>query len=138
VRGGDISNETPFRIIVLADVVTEREEVTERKLLSKVTSLKLKNINKTEVYQLWMLANKYGLAVELAGIEEDGWDQSSLDKVMDILDRRGGNPFNTAQLYITTQELVDDLPYRINLKGVIDLPTRNARYGSWGIDLNRL
>jgi hypothetical protein len=138
VRGGDISNETPFRIIVLADVVTEREEVTERKLLSKVTSLKLKNINKTEVYQLWMLANKYGLAVELAGIEEDGWDQSSLDKVMDILDRRGGNPFNTAQLYITTQELVDDLPYRINLKGVVDLPTRNARYGSWGIDLNRL
>jgi hypothetical protein len=138
VRGGDISNETPFRIIVLADVVTERVEVTERKLLSKVTSLKLKNINKTEVYQLWMLANKYGLAVELAGIEEDGWDQSSLDKVMDILDRRGGNPFNTAQLYITTQELVDDLPYRINLKGVIDLPTRNARYGSWGIDLNRL
>ena len=138
MRGGDISNETPFRIIVLADVVTEREEVTERKLLSKVTSLKLKNINKTEVYQLWMLANKYGLAVELAGIEEDGWDQSSLDKVMDILDRRGGNPFNTAQLYITTQELVDDLPYRINLKGVVDLPTRNARYGSWGIDLNRL
>ena len=138
MRNGDISNETPFRIIVLADVVTEREEVTERKLLSKVTSLKLKNINKTEVYQLWMLANKYGLAVELAGVEEEGWDQSSLDKVMDILDRRGGNPFNTAQLYITTQELVDDLPYRINLKGVIDLPTRNARYGSWGIDLNRL
>lgn len=138
MKGGDISNETPFRIIVLADVVTERVEVTERKLLSKVTSLKLKNINKTEVYQLWMLANKYGLAVELAGTEEEGWDQSSLDKVMDILDRRGGNPFNTAQLYITTQELVDDLPYRINLKGVIDLPTRNARYGSWGIDLNRL
>ena len=138
MRGGDISNDTPARLIVLADVVTEREEVTKKKLFGKETSLQLKNINKTAVYQLWMLTNKYGLSVELAGVEEEGWDQISLDKVMDILDRRGGNPFNIAQLYITTQELVDDLPYRINLKGVIDIPTRNLRYGSWGVDLERL
>jgi hypothetical protein len=39
---------------------------------------------------------------------------------------------------MTTQELVDDLPYRVNLKGVIDIPTRLGRYGSWGIELNRL
>jgi hypothetical protein len=138
VRGGDISNETPFRIIVLADVVAETEEVTQRKFLSKETTLKVKNINKTAVYQLWMITNKYGLSVELAGIEENGWDLSSLDRIMEILDRRGGNPFNIAQIYSTTQELVDDLPYRINLKGVVDLPTRNAMYGSWGVDLERL
>jgi hypothetical protein len=138
VRGGDISNETPFRIIVLADVVAETEEVTQRKFLSKETTLKVKNINKTAVYQLWMITNKYGLSVELAGIEENGWDLSALDRIMEILDRRGGNPFNIAQIYSTTQELVDDLPYRINLKGVVDLPTRNAMYGSWGVDLERL
>ena len=139
MRGGDISNETPPRLIVLADVVAERVEVTERKfIISKETSLKLKNVKKAEVYQLWILTNKYGLSVELAGTEENGWDDESLNKIMDILDRRGGNPFNLAQTYITTQELVDDLPYRINLKGVVDLPSRNAMYGSWGIDLNRL
>lgn len=138
MRGGDISNETPFRIIVLADVVAETEEVTQRKFLSKETTLKVKNINKTAVYQLWMITNKYGLSVELAGIEENGWDLSALDRIMEILDRRGGNPFNIAQIYSTTQELVDDLPYRINLKGVVDLPTRNAMYGSWGVDLERL
>jgi hypothetical protein len=138
VRGGDISNETPFRIIVLADVVAETEAVTQRKFLSKETTLKVKNINKTAVYQLWMITNKYGLSVELAGIEENGWELSTLDRIMEILDRRGGNPFNIAQIYSTTQELVDDLPYRINLKGVVDLPTRNAMYGSWGVDLERL
>jgi len=138
VRGGDISNETPFRIIVLADVVAETEEVTQRKFFSKETTLKVKNINKTAVYQLWMITNKYGLSVELAGIEENGWELSTLDRIMEILDRRGGNPFNIAQIYSTTQELVDDLPYRINLKGVVDLPTRNAMYGSWGVDLERL
>jgi len=78
------------------------------------------------------------LSVELAGIEESGLDKSDLDHLMEILDRRGGNPFNFAQLYITTQELVDDLPYRVNLKGVIDIPPRLGRYGSWGIELNRL
>lgn len=138
MRGGDISNETPFRIIVLADVVAETEAVTQRKFLSKETTLKVKNINKTAVYQLWMITNKYGLSVELAGIEENGWELSTLDRIMEILDRRGGNPFNIAQIYSTTQELVDDLPYRINLKGVVDLPTRNAMYGSWGVDLERL
>lgn len=138
MRGGDISNETPFRIIVLADVVAETEEVTQRKFFSKETTLKVKNINKTAVYQLWMITNKYGLSVELAGIEENGWELSTLDRIMEILDRRGGNPFNIAQIYSTTQELVDDLPYRINLKGVVDLPTRNAMYGSWGVDLERL
>ena len=138
MRGGDISNETPFRIIVLADVVAETEEVTQRKFFSKEKTLKVKNINKTAVYQLWMITNKYGLSVELAGIEENGWELSTLDRIMEILDRRGGNPFNIAQIYSTTQELVDDLPYRINLKGVVDLPTRNAMYGSWGVDLERL
>ena len=138
MRGGDISNETPFRIIVLADVVAETEGVTQRKFFSKETTLKVKNINKTAVYQLWMITNKYGLSVELAGIEENGWELSTLDRIMEILDRRGGNPFNIAQIYSTTQELVDDLPYRINLKGVVDLPTRNAMYGSWGVDLERL
>jgi hypothetical protein len=138
VKGGDISNETPPRLIVLAEVVAEFEKVTERKFLNKTTTLQLKNINKAAVSQLWNLTYKYGLAVELAGIEEDGWDQSSLEKVMDILDRRGSNPFNLVQIYLTTQELVDDLPYRTNLKGVVDLPTKGLRYGSWGIDLNRL
>ena len=138
MKGGDISNETPPRLIVLAEVVAEFEKVTERKFLNKTTSLQLKNINKAAVSQLWTLTYKYGLAVELAGIEEDGWDQPSLEKVMDILDRRGTNPFNLVQIYLTTQELVDDLPYRTNLKGVVDLPTKGLRYGSWSIDLNRL
>jgi hypothetical protein len=138
VRNGDISNETPARLIVLADVVSVREEVTQKKFLKTTTSLKVSNVNKQAVAQLWILTNKYGLSVELAGVEDDGWDQSSLDKVMNILDRRGGNPFNFAQVYSSTQELVDDLPYRVNLRGVVDIPTKVAMYGSFGIELGRL
>ena len=138
MKNGDISNETPSRLIVLAEVVAQTDEVKEKKHFKSSTYLRISNINKEAVAQLWILTNKYGLSVELAGIEESGLDKSDLDHLMEILDRRGGNPFNFAQLYITTQELVDDLPYRVNLKGVIDIPPRLGRYGSWGIELNRL
>ncbi len=138
MKNGDISNETPARIIVLADVVALAEEVTEKKLFKSTTSLQVKNINKEAVAKLWIITNRYGLSVELAGIEEEGWNQSSLDKVMEILDRRGGNPFNFAQMYSVTQELVDDLPYRVNLRGVVDIQSRVAMYGSWGIELDNL
>jgi hypothetical protein len=122
LKNGDISNEIS----------------TTRKLLRTSKEVKLQNLKKEAISQLWTLGNKYGLSIELAGIEELGWTQESLDKVMEILDRRGGNPFNFAQVYITTQELVDDMPYRVNLRGVVDLQNRVAMYGSYGIELGRL
>ncbi len=138
MKNGDISNETPARIIVVADVVSDVEISTNRKLFKTSKEIKVINLKKAAVSQLWTITNRYGLSVELAGIEELGWTQEGLDKVMEILDRRGGNPFNFAQVYTTTQELVDDMPYRVNLRGVIDITSRVALYGSYGIELGRL
>jgi len=138
VKNGDISNETPPRIIVLADVVIVRKEETTKKFFKTTTSFAVSELKKLELSKLWELTNRYGLSTELAGIESEGWTQEMLDKVMDILDRRGGNPFNYAQIYTTTQELVDDLPYRVNLRGVIDVQSRIAMYGSKGVELDNL
>ena len=138
MKNGDISNEAPARLIVVADVVAEVEVSTNRKLFKTSKEIKLTNLKKEAISQLWTLGNKYGLSLELAGIEEIGWTQESLDKIMEILDRRGGNPFNFAQVYLTTQELVDDMPYRVNLRGVIDLQNRVAMYGSYGVELRNL
>jgi hypothetical protein len=138
LKNGDISNETPARLIVLADVVAVVEVSTNRKLFKTSKEFKVSNLKKLEVSQLWTITNRYGLSVELAGIEELGWTQEGLDKVMEILDRRGGNPFNFAQLYSTTQELVDDMPYRVNLRGVVDVTGRAALYGSYGTELKYL
>jgi hypothetical protein len=35
-------------------------------------------------------------------------------------------------------DFISELPYRTNLKGVVDLKERVARYGSWGIELRNL
>jgi len=136
---GDISNETPPRIIVTIDVAVTSELVEAKKVLRKSEmTRKVTSLNNAQLSRLWNAAFNYGLAVELAAFEDEGWVQSDVDKLMSRLDNRGGNPFNYAELYGSFHDLVGELPYRPNLKAVVDLPNRVARYGSWGLDLNNL
>jgi hypothetical protein len=136
---GDISNETPPRIIVTIDVAVTSELVEAKKVLRKSEmTRKVTSLNNAQLSRLWNAAFNYGLAVELAAFEDEGWAQSDVDKLMSRLDNRGGNPFNYAELYGSFHDLVGELPYRPNLKAVVDLPNRVARYGSWGLDLNNL
>ncbi|CAB4123905.1 hypothetical protein UFOVP45_55 [uncultured Caudovirales phage] len=136
--GGDISNETSPRIIVLVDVVSNSEIQESKKLLRTSTERKVSSLNNLALSHLWNVASKYGLSVELAGFASEEWTQEHLDKFMERLERRGGNPFNYAELYNDIEDFIGELPYRTNLKGIVDVPERLARYGSWGIDLNNL
>jgi hypothetical protein len=135
---GDISNETSPRILVVIDVVANSEIVETKKLLRTTTERKVTSLNNLALSQLWNLADKYGLSVELIGYADELWTQEHLNLFMERLDKRGGNPFNYSELYQHTDDLVGELPYRSNLKGVVDLRERVARYGSWGIELNNL
>lgn len=133
---GDLSNETPPRIIVVSDVVCDIFiDETGRFIKKSERRIKFK---KVELSHLWNLAFKYGLSVELAAFADENWTQTELDTLMEKLDNRGGNPFNYANLYEDCEELVDELPYRSNLKGIVDIRERVARYGSWGIELANL
>jgi hypothetical protein len=135
---GDISNETSPRIIVVIDVVANSEVFEEKKILRTIVERKVVSLNNVALSELWTVSNKYGLSVELAGFSNELWTQSHLDSFMERLERRGGNPFNYAELYSDMNEFIGELPYRTNLKGVVDLRERIARYGSWGIELNNL
>jgi len=139
MKGGDISNETSPRIIVLVDVVLDSDvETTNKIFLPPVTERKVRGLKNLALSQLWNISNKYGLSVELAGFSSELWTQKKLDDVMDKLDRRGGNPFNYAELYNDIEDFIGELPYRNNLKGVVDIRERVARYGSAGIELENL
>lgn len=135
---GDISNETPPRIIVGIDVVVESELIEHRRFLGNKTERKITRLQKAPLSKLWNIGFNYGVAIELAAIEEDGWTQKDLDSLMDRLERRGGNPFNYAELYPSLQEFIDELPYRTNLRGVADVPEKAGRYGSWRLELEYL
>ena len=57
---------------------------------------------------------------------------------METLERKVSNPFNYAEVYADVDQLVSLLPYRSSLKGVVDMPGRVARYGSYGVELSNL
>ena len=141
MKNGDISNDTPPKIVVLVDVVAtlSKEEVSSGSGLFKKKSTKSSvDINLKEVAHLWNLGNKYGLSIELAGYEDQGWTLEDLEKVMETLERKVSNPFNYAEVYSNVDQMVSLLPYRNNLKGIVDLPSRVARYGSYGVELSNL
>lgn len=137
--GGDISNESPPRIIVTVDVIAVSEVIENKRLIrGNFLERKVVSLNNAALSLLWNKSAQFGLAVELAGFADELWTQEHLEKLMARLDSRGGNPFNYAELYDDIPNFVSELPYRANLKGIIDIPGRVARYGSWGIELNNL
>lgn len=138
MKGGDISNETSPRLIVMIDVVATSELEENRGFLRTSVERKVVRPNNVALSHLWNLSNKYGLSLEIAAFETENWNQEQLDKFMDKMDRRGGNPFNYAELYSDIEDFISELPYRTNLKGVVDLRERVARYGSWGIELDNV
>lgn len=138
MKNGDISNVSSPQIICVTDVTVKLEEEVSRRLLVKQTSFKVGAIDVLAANKLWLLTNNYGLSLELAGFEDQGWTEELLDKAFEKLERRVVNPFNYWQLYENTEELVGLLPYRPNLKGVIDVPERVARYGSAGVEIGNL
>jgi hypothetical protein len=117
------------------DVVAESELVEDKKFLRTSTTRKIKSINHMALSHLWNKSSKHGLSVELAAFENEGWTQELLDSFMDKLDRRGANPFNYAELYSDIDDFIGDMPYRANLHGIIDVPGKAARYGSFGREL---
>ena len=138
MKNGDISNVSSPQVICVTDVVISLLEEEERRFLSKKSSIKLGTVDMLSANRLWVLSNNYGISLELAGFASEGWSEELLDKALEKLERRVVNPFNYWQLYEDVEELVGTLPYRANLKGVIDIPSRVARYGSAGVELNNL
>lgn len=138
MKNGDISNLASPQLVVVTDVVVALSLEETGKFLTKKVVKKIGELNLLSANQLWTLANQYGVSLELAGFEEEGWTEELLDKAFEKLERRAVNPFNYWQLYESPHEIVGGLPYRANLRGVIDIPGRVAIYGSAGIELQNL
>jgi len=138
MKKGDISNVSSPQVICITDVVIGLREEEVKKFLSKKIERKIGDIDKLAANKLWLISNNYGISLELAGFENQGWTEVLLDMAFEKLERRIVNPFNYWQLYESPQDLVETLPYRANLKGVIDIAGRVAMYGSAGIEINNL
>ena len=138
MKGGDISNVSSPQCIATATLLIKLVEEESRRFLTKTVEHKIGEIDLLVANKLWLLSNNYALSLELAGFEEEGWTELLLEKAFEKLERRVVNPFNYFQLYESVDELVGTLPYRPNLKAVIDVPDRVARYGSAGVQIDNI
>lgn len=131
MRGGDISNEVPKRVLVTLECIVDRTPTAKKFLGIPVFGQEV-TYNRQSLSLFWRFAEKQGYVLELVGFE---YDEKDMQRVMEDLDNLGTNPFNYSSRYNVIADLVAELPYRPEVKGVIDIPSRGLRYGSWFIDV---
>jgi hypothetical protein len=134
VKGGDISNEIPLRVVVTLDCILDRAP-TIKKVLGIPVVGEETTYNRQALSTFWRFAEKHGYRLELVGF---GYSKKEMEEVFEDLDNLGTNPFNYVNRYNAIADLVAELPYRPELKGVVDIPSRGLRYGSKYLDIGRM
>jgi hypothetical protein len=135
MQGNDISNSLPQRLIVIADVIVDVYE-DEKKVLGFVpVKKKRKEYNRMVLSHLYMVSLKRGYTMELVSFTHS---EDEMVELMLYLDKVGTNPFRYGTSYKSVDKLVAELPYRPEVIGVIDIPSRLLRYGRWGMDFPSL
>ncbi len=134
MKGGDISNEVPLRVVVILDCVLDRKP-TVKKVLGIPVFGEESQYSRQSLSLFWRFAEKYGYSLELVGF---GYTKKEMEQVFEDLNNLGTNPFNYVNRYESVADLVGELPYRPELKGVVDIPSRGLRYGSKYLDMGRL
>ena len=135
MQGNDISNAMPQRVIVTADVITDSYEDNKYVLGFIPVKKSRKEYNRLVLSHLYMTSLKRGITMELISFTHS---DEEMVKLMLHLDKVGTNPFRYGSSYKSVDKLVAELPYRPEVIGVIDIPTRLLRYGRWGMDFPSL
>lgn len=130
MRGGDISNEVPLRVLVTLDCLLSREPKVNKVMGISIPYIET-TYNRQSLAHFWRFRDTHGYGLELVGF---GKSQSDMDRVLEDLDNLGTNPFNYATAYAVVADLVTELPYRPEVKYVIDIPDRGLRYGHWFLE----
>lgn len=132
MKHGDLSNDAPRRLLVNTDVFTmTTTHVTKKFKLFSKTSHHVK-YDKLILSKLYMLSMKGGITLEMISYE---LNQKDMDLLHNELDRVGTNPFRYATAYKNSKALVEELPYRPEVLGVWDIPSRELLYGHWSYNL---
>lgn len=135
MRKGDISNELPKRIVVIADTFIDYDISIKKRLKVIPVTKKTAKFNRTLLSRLYVFAQNVGYTMELASFS---LNEEQLSSIVDSLDHMGTNPFRYFTSYESIEHLIQELPYRPEVVGVLDLPTRLLRYGHWGLDFTQL
>jgi hypothetical protein len=88
-------------------------------------------MNRQALAHFWRFRENNDYTLELVGFK---LTQKQMDEVLEDLNNLGTNPFNYAKAYNVVADLVAELPFRPEVKYVIDIPERGLRYGRWFLE----
>ena len=132
---GDISNESPPRVLVHLDVVVQRKPEIS-KVLGIIPVMKMiQSYDPMALNRLWLFTSRNSVNLELFDV---GCSKEDMDQVYEEIDSAGTNPFRWVSAHRSNQTLVSSLAYRPEVIGVVDIPERAFRYGSKYFDLERV
>jgi hypothetical protein len=134
MKGGDISNEVPQRVAVTLDCILDKTPTSKRVLGIPVFSEEV-SYNRQALARFWTFSQKYGYVMELVGF---GYTRKEMKEILEDLDNLGTNPFNYSTSYRVISDFVSQLPYRPELKRVVDIPSRGLMYGSWYLEMGAI
>lgn len=135
MKNGDISNEFPKRILVTTDAFSVVEPSIKKKFKVIPVVHKELKIRQDILSKFYLFTTRKGVTLEVISYE---LDDEQLQELQLTLDAMGTNPFRYERAYKSIEHLMQDLPYRPEVIGVIDLPKNILRYGHWGMDFNYL
>lgn len=135
MQGNDISNSMPQRVLVTSDVITDTYEEVKKKFLVVPVKQKRREYNRLVLSHLYMFTSKSNMTLELISFAHS---EKQMIELMSYLDKIGTNPFRYGSSYKSVDAVVAELPFRPEVVGVIDIPSRLLRYGRWGMDFPTL
>jgi hypothetical protein len=128
---GDISNAMPKRVLVVIEplLIVDTEEKTRLLIFKQKTERVY--YDKFLLNKLYLYSSRQDINLELISFTHD---DDELEVMFNEMDRTGMNPFRYWQAYKSPKKLAEELPYRPEVVGVIDIPERRLRYGHWALD----
>lgn len=133
MKDNDLSAAPTQRFWVTGDVVFARETETETKKTGWFNSLRSERVLVTPdlatMSRLWQWSATSGVRMELIFFGDLTADAPGLWQMLDQV----ANPFSDYLVFEDINAVVKQIPFRPDLMGIIDLPSRSAMYGGKGL-----
>jgi hypothetical protein len=139
MQGNDLDNRPTHRYWVLADSVLikdEHDETSKRGWFKTMFSHRVVYTpDAAALSSLWRFSQSTGARLELVFVGDLAKDATYL---WDSIDKHAANPFNDWHVFESIDKVVQQVPYRPDILGYIDMPSRSAYYGGKGLTLLEL
>ena len=112
MRNGDISNDVPKRILVVADVFTNTTEYKTKNKIFFTKTTQIRKFNRGLLSKLYLVANNSPFTFEMVSVN---MTEEDLIVSFNNLEREGTNPFRYCTAYDSVKDLVSALPFRPRL-----------------------